>query len=135
MTTLQFSTTLRNDMMNQLQVVGGTTAVLNIYNGALPTNCASSSAGTILASISLPAAFMAAASGGSAAMSGSWADSSADASGTAVHFRIFTDATAATCVTQGDCGLSAAAMILDSVNFTAGQAFSITTFTLTAGNA
>lgn len=135
MTTLQFSTTVRNGMMNQLQTVGGTTAVLNIYNAALPTNCASASSGTILASISLPAAFMAAASGSSAAMSGSWADASADASGTAAHFRIFTDVTAATCVAQGDCGLSAAAMILDSVNFTQGQAFSITTFTLTAGNA
>ena len=135
MTTLQFSTTMRNDMMDQLQVAAGATAVLNIYNGALPVNCASSNAGTVLASISLPTAFMAAASGGSAQMSGSWSDASADASGTAVHFRIFTNATAATCVVQGDCGTTAAALILDSVNFTAGQQFSITTFTLTAGNA
>jgi len=134
MTTLQFSTTMRGNMMNQLQTVAGTTAVLNIYSGALPTNCASASAGTILASISLPSAFMASASGGSAQMTGTWSDASADAAGTAVHFRIFTNATAATCVTQGDCGTTAAALILDSVDFTAGQSFSITTFTLTAGN-
>jgi hypothetical protein len=75
---------------------------------------------------------MAAASGGSKAKSGTWQDASADASGTAAHFRI---KAASTCHMQGSVGTSGTDMIVDSVSFTAGQSFTISTFTLTDGNA
>jgi hypothetical protein len=67
-------------------------------------------------------------------MSGSWADSSADAAGTAGHFRIYkSDGT--TCQMQGTVAASSADMIVDNVVFAAGQAFSVTSFTITDGNA
>jgi hypothetical protein len=75
---------------------------------------------------------MAAASSGTKSILGTWTDASADASGTAGHFRIFQGAT---CHVHGTVGTSGADMIVDSVSFTAGQQFTVTAFTLTAGNA
>jgi hypothetical protein len=79
---------------------------------------------------------MAAASGGTKAKSGTWEDTSADNTGTAAHFRIYaSDGT--TCGAQGTVTVTGGGgdMTVDSVSFTAGQAFSVTGFTLTAGNA
>jgi hypothetical protein len=134
MATLQFSVALRNSRADRLQAIAGTTAVMNIYTGSLPANCAAATTGTLLASIALPAAFMAAASGGAAAMTGTWQDNSADNGGTAAYARIFTDSGATTCVLQGDVGTSGAAVNLDNIVFAAGQNFSITAFTLTEAN-
>jgi hypothetical protein len=77
---------------------------------------------------------MAAASGGAKAKSGTWSDASADATGTAAHFRIH-DSTATTCHVQGTVGTSGTDMIVDSTAFTATQSFTINTFTITDGNA
>jgi hypothetical protein len=77
---------------------------------------------------------MAAASGGTKDKSGTWTDSSADATGTAGHFRLYaSDGT--TCHAQGTVGTSGADMIVDNTSFATGQSFTVTTFTLTAGNA
>jgi hypothetical protein len=79
---------------------------------------------------------MAAASAGAKGMAGTWADSSADASGTAAHFRIY-ESTGTTCGIQGTITAAGGGgdMILDNVVLASGQSFSITTFTLTDGNA
>jgi hypothetical protein len=77
---------------------------------------------------------MAAASSGSKALSGTWQDASADATGTAAHFRVY-DSGGSTCHIQGTVGTSGTDMIVDSVSFTAGQQFNVTSFTLTDGNA
>ena len=61
-----------------------------------------------------------------------WQDTSADATGTAAHFRI---KASATCHIQGTVGTSGTDMIVDSVSFTAGQQFTVTAFTLSDGNA
>lgn len=79
---------------------------------------------------------MAAASGGTKAKNGTWEDTSADNTGTAAHFRIYaSDGT--TCHAQGTVTATGGGgdMTCDNVSFAAGQAFSITGFTLTAGNA
>lgn len=88
----------------------------------------------MLAEITLPSDWAAAASGGSKAKSGTWSDASADGTGTAGHFRIY-DSGGSTCHIQGTVGTSGTDMIVDSVSFTAGQTFTINTFTLTDGNA
>ena len=62
---------------------------------------------------------------------GTWQDASADATGTAAHFRIFQGAT---CHIQGTYGTSGTDMIGDSAAFTAGQSFTITAFPITAAN-
>jgi len=79
---------------------------------------------------------MAAASGGTKALAGSWTDASADATGTAGHFRIYAS-DGVTCHAQGTVTLAGGGgdMICDSLSFTAGQSFTVTSFTLTAGNA
>ena len=86
--------------------------------------------------ITLPSDWMAAASGGSKALSGTWQDTSADASGTAGHFRIYaSDGT--TKHIQGTITVTGGGgdMTLDSVSLTAAQSITITSFTLTDGNA
>ena len=133
---LQLSTAVRNARLDVIETTVGASAVLRIRSGAVPANCAAADAGTVLATVNLPSDWMAAAASGSKALSGSWVDSSADATGTAAHFRLY-DSTGTTCHAQGPVtvGGGGGDMTVDSVSFTAGQQFTVTSFTLTDGNA
>lgn len=133
---LQQSVAVRNAKLDAIETAVGASAVLKIRSGAAPASCATADAGTVLATLSLPADWMAAANAGTKAMSGTWQDTSADAAGTAAHFRIYaSDGT--TCHMQGTISATGGGgdMTLDNIVFAAGQAFSITGFTITAGNA
>lgn len=131
--TIQFSTPVRNALLDAIEAAAGAAAILKIFSGAAPANPAASDSGTVLATLNLPSDWMAAAASGVKAKSGTWQDTSADNSGTAGHFRLYaSDGT--TCHIQGSVGTSGADMILDSVAFTAGQSFTITAFQLTAPN-
>lgn len=131
---LQLSVEVRNARLDTFESAIGTSAVLKIRTGAQPATCATADSGTELATITLPSDWMAAASGGTKALSGTWQDSSADATGTAAHFRLYaSDGT--TCHAQGTVGTSGTDMVVDSVAFTAGQQFTVTAFTLTEPNA
>ncbi len=108
--------------------------MLKIRTGAVPANVAAADSGTVLATLNLPSDWLAAASAGTISLAGTWQDTSADATGTAAHFRIYaSDGT--TAHVQGTVGTSGADMIVDSTSFTAGQSFSVTSFTITDGNA
>jgi hypothetical protein len=134
--TLQYSVAVRNAKLDAVETSIGASAVLKIRTGTVPATCATADAGTVLATCTLPSDWMAAASGGTKAKSGTWEDTSADNTGTAAHFRIYaSDGT--TCGAQGTVTVTGGGgdMTVDSVSFTAGQAFSVTGFTLTAGNA
>lgn len=131
--TLQYSTTVRNAKLDAIETAIGTSAILKIRTGTVPATPATADSGTVLATVNLPSDWMAAASAGAKALSGTWQDTSADATGTAAHFRIY-DSGGSTCHIQGTAGTSGTDMILDSTSFTAGQSFSITTFTITDGN-
>lgn len=131
---LQFSAAVRNARLDAIETTIGATAVLKIRSGPVPADCATADAGTVLATLTLPADWMAAASGGSKAKSGTWQDTSADATGTAAHFRIY-DSGGTVCGLQGTVGVGSGDLQVDSVSFTAGQSFSITGFTITDGNA
>lgn len=128
---LQLSDTVRNAMLDAFETATGTAPTLTIRTGAAPANCAAADSGTVLATITLPTDWMSAASGGVKALLGTWQDTSADATGTAAHFRI---KQGATCHAQGTVGTSGADMIVDSTSFTTGQSFSVTAFSLTAPN-
>jgi hypothetical protein len=131
---IQLSTTVRNARLDAIESTIGTDAVLKIRTGAAPADVATADSGTVLASLTLPSDWMAAAASGAKAKSGTWQDASADNSGTAAHFRVYaSDGT--TAHMQGTVGTSGTDMIVDSVSFTAGQSFTINTFTLTDGNA
>lgn len=133
---LQLSTAVRNAQANAIEATIGTSAILKIRSGAAPADCATADSGTVLATLALPSDWMAAASGGAVAKSGTWQDSSADASGTAGHFRLYaSDGT--TCHAQGTVTATSGGgdMEVQNTNFAAGQSFSITSFTITMGNA
>ncbi|HNT76857.1 MAG TPA: hypothetical protein PKH77_17745 [Anaerolineae bacterium] len=132
---LQLSVAARNARLDSLETAIGTAAVLKIFTGSPPADCATANSGTVLATLTLPSDWMAAASSGSKAKSGTWQDASADASGTAGYFRIFaSDGT--TCHLQGtvtETG-SGGDLELDNTDIGAGQSVTITGFTLTEAN-
>ena len=133
---VQFSTAVRNAMLDAWETAISTSAVLKIRTGAQPATCATADSGTVLATLNLPSDWMAAAASGSKAKSGTWEDTSADATGTAAHWRLYaSDGT--TCHAQGTVTATGGGgdMTVDSTSFTSGQSFTVTTFTLTAGNA
>lgn len=130
---LQYSTTLRNNQLDQVESTTGASPKLQIRSGAPPANCAAADSGTLLCEITLPSDWMAAASAGSKAKSGTWSGTGA-ADGVAGHFRIKDNAGTTTHI-QGTVGESAADAIIDNENVGNGQAVTVDTFTLTAGNA
>lgn len=133
---IQLSTAVRNAILDQIETTIGTAAVLKIRTGAAPATCATADSGTVVATLSLPSDYMAAASSGSKALTGTWQDASADATGTAAHFRLYaSDGT--TCHMQGTVTATGGGgdLVVDNVSFASGQSFTVTTFTLTAPGA
>lgn len=133
---IQLSTAVRNARLDSIESTCGTSAVLKIFTGTVPANCGSADSGTTLATVNLPSDWMAAASGGSKAKSGTWEDTSADATGTAAHFRLYNSG-ATVCHLQGTVTATGGGgdMEVDNTSFSSGQQFTVSTFTLTDGNA
>lgn len=130
---IQFSTTVRNARLDAIETTIGTAPTLEIRTGAPPANCAAADSGTVIATLTLPSDWLAAASGGSKALSGTWQDASADAAGTAGHFRI---KAGATCHIQGTCSATGGGgdMTFDNAVFALSQQINVTSFTLTDAN-
>ena len=84
---LQLSVTVRNARLDAIETAIGVSPILKIRTGTAPANCAAADTGTVLATLTLPSDWMAAASAGAKAKSGTWQDSSADATGTAAESR------------------------------------------------
>jgi hypothetical protein len=133
---LQLSVSVRNARLDQIESTIGASAILQIRSGAQPADCAAADSGTLLASMTLPSDWMAAAASGSKAKSGTWEDASADATGTAAHFRI-KDSTGTTCHLQGSVSGTGGGgdLELNNTSIAAGQTVTITGFTLTDANA
>lgn len=134
--TIQLSVAVRNARLDAIETAIGASAILKIRSGSVPATCATADAGTVLATVNCPSDYLAAASSGSKAKSGTWEDTSADATGTAAHFRLYaSDGT--TCHLQGTVTITGGGgdMTVDNTSFAAAQAFTITGFTLTDGNA
>lgn len=133
---IQMSFSVRNARLDAIESTIGTAGVLKIFTGSVPANCGAANSGTELASITLPSDWMTAASSGSKSKSGTWEDTSANDTGTAGHFRLYaSDGT--TCGMQGTVTITGGGgdMTVDNTSFTAGQSFTVTTFTLTEGGA
>lgn len=132
---IQLSVAVRNARLDAIETAIGTSAVMKIFTGSAPANCAAADSGTVLATLSLPSDWMAAASSGSKAKSGTWQDTSADNTGTAAHFRVYaSDGT--TCGIQGTVTATGGGgdLTVDNTSFASGQSFTVTGFTLTDGN-
>ena len=125
------NTTHRNTMLDGIDATYNS-ATLTVRSGAAP-GAGSAAAGTVLATVTLPADAFAAASGGTKAKAGTWSDASADATGTAAHFRavatggeIF-EGTVTVTGGGGDLQLASVALV-------AGVPFTITSFNLSLSN-
>lgn len=132
---LQLSVTVRNARLDAIETAIGTSAILRIRSGAAPANTGTADSGTVLASATLPSDWLAAASSGSKALSGTWQDGSADNAGTAGHFRIY-DSGGTVCHMQGTVTATGGGgdMTVDNTSFAAAQVFNVTSFSLTDAN-
>lgn len=133
---VQNSVAVRNARLDSDEATIGASPIMRIRTGAQPADCATADSGTVLAELTLPSDWMNAASGGTKTKAGTWQDASANATGTAGHYRIYaSDGT--TCHEQGSITATGGGgdMTVDSTSFTSGQSFTVTTYTKTAGNA
>lgn len=133
---VKISAAVRNARLDAIESVIGAAAVLKIRTGAPPTNIADADSGIVLSAIALPSDWMSAAASGTKTKLGTWSDASADAAGTAAHFRVYAS-DGVTQHIQGTVTITGGGgdMTLDSDVITVGQLVVITTFTLTDGNA
>lgn len=130
----QFSVAARNAALDVIETTIGASPTLELRTGAPPATTATADSGTLLATMTLPADWMAAAASGQKTLLGTWQDASADAAGTAGHFRIKAGATTHI---QGTVTISGAGgdMTLDNNVIATGQQITITAFTIIAGGA
>lgn len=133
---LQLSVAVRNAQLDAIETTIGASAIMKIFSGAQPASCAAVDSGTVLATLALPADWLAAAASGSKAKLGTWQDTSADAAGTAGHWRIY-DSVGTTCHAQGSVTATGGGgdMTVDNTSFAAGQSFTVNTFQFNRGNA
>ncbi len=134
---LQFSTALRNAMLDAIETIGGTSVILEIRSGSQPANCAAASTGTLLASITLDADWAAAAASGAKAFQTlPDSDTSADGTGTAAHFRLFKSDTT-TCFMQGSVTATSGGgdLEIDNTSIASGQQVDLDSWTITAPGA
>jgi hypothetical protein len=132
---IQLSVEVRNARLDSIESTVGTAPILTIRTGAPPANTAAANSGTVLGTLTLPSDWLAAAASGSKAKSGTWQDTSADAAGTAGHFRIHNSGNTL-CHMQGTITATGGGgdMTLDSVAVSSGQTITITTFVMTDAN-
>ena len=131
-----FSHAVRSAMVDVIETTIGASAIMKIWSGTPPANAraADTGDGSVLAQLDLPASWMAAAVDGVAAKDGTWSDTSANAAGTATHFRIYTGPGGTVCGIQGSVGQGSGDLSLDNTTIAVGQVVTVTAFGLTAGN-
>jgi hypothetical protein len=123
-----------NSLVNGANGVSFDSGVLEIRTGS-PPGPDNADSGTLLASISLPADAFDAASGGQSLKLGTWQDSSADASGTAGHFRMKRSGDSGGASTtairiEGTVGQGSGDLSLDNTNIATGQRVTIDSFSI-----
>lgn len=133
--TLKYSVAVRNARLDSIEVVVGTAPILRMYSGSPPANITDSATGDLLAEMTLPSDWMAAASGGTKAKSGTWEDTSANDDGDLGYWRIYDSGDTAAHL-QGTITATGGGgdMTVDNVSVASGQKVTVTSFTLTAGN-
>lgn len=137
---LQYSTTLRNNMLNENTAITevwnttiGASASLIVYTGAAPVNCGTPASGTTLVTITLNSAPFGASSSETITLNGLTLSANAAASGTAGYFRIVDGS--AVCHVQGTCGQGSGDLSFNNTAIVSPQTVQITGFTITAPGA
>lgn len=130
---IRYSAAARTTQMTALNTEIGNGAILRIYSGTRPASVAASITGTVLAELTCGSPFGTVSNGVLTAASITQ-DSSANATGTATHFRLF-QSNGTTAVLDGDVGTSGSDLNLTSTSITSGQPVQITSFVLTRAGA
>lgn len=132
---IQLSVAVRNARLDAIETTISTTPFLDLRTGAQPADCATADSGTELVHMALPSDWMAAAASGAKAKAGTWS-TTATGDGDAAHFRI-KDTGDTTCHMQGSVTATSGGgdIELDNITIASAQTVTITTFTLTDGNA
>jgi len=132
---LKLSTAVRNARLDAIESTAGASAIMKMFTGSAPANCAAADSGTKVAELALPSDWMAAASGGSKAKSGTWQDASADNAGTLGHWRLYAS-DGVTCHAQGTITATGGGGDLEVQNTSvaAGQQITVTSFQFNDGN-
>ncbi len=133
---IQESVAVRNAKGNAYEATIGTAPILKIRTGAQPATCATADSGTVLATITLPSDWYNAFGSGTSTKIGTWEDTSADAAGTAAHYRLY-DSAGTTCHEQGSVTATGGGgdLTLDNNVLASGQDVVITSWNRTIGNA
>jgi hypothetical protein len=133
---IQLSVAARNARLDAIETAAGATAKLSIRTGAAPANCAAADSGALVKQFTLDSDWMAAASSGAKSKLGTISAAATGAMSAAGHFRIYDNA-GTTCHIQGSASVSADSpdMVLDNINIAIGQTVTVSSFTLTDGNA
>lgn len=129
----KYDTTTRNDQLAVLTTRIGNAGLLRIYSGTRPANVAAAITGTLLAELTLGSPFAPAPSGGVLTANAVTGDTSANATGTATHFRIF-QSNGTTAIMDGDVGTSGSDLNLTSTSIVATEPVNVTSLTVTRGN-
>lgn len=127
----RLSTSARNaacDAIVDLLDVGGT-ASIRVRTGSQPTNVGDSDSGTLLGTLTCSATAFGSSSSGTATANSITSDSSADNSGTAGHFRMYSGG--GTCIADGTCGQGTGDLSFDNSTIVSGGVIAITSFTVT----
>lgn len=135
--TVQWSTALRNALLDQWEASIGTNPRLRIFSGSPPLNCGVvSDSGTLLAEFVLGSDWAPAASGGIKTISGLPMDTTGLAAGNAAHYRI-KDNAGTTCHEQGTVTISGGGgdATIDNPSIAVGQTVTLTAYTKTAPGA
>ncbi len=133
---LQFSTTYRNALLDQLATTLGGSEKLKIFTGSAPANCGTADSGTKLAEFDLASSGdWNAASGGQKTLASLPLNTTGAASGTAGYFRMYDSV--GTCPLQGTVTATGGGgdMTVDNTSIASGQTVNLTGFTLTAPGA
>lgn len=133
---LQYSIPVRNAKLDTVESTIGTVPIMELRTGTQPADCATAASGTLLAQSALPSDWLAAASAGSKAKSGTWTLTGL-ASGSIGYFRIYDSGSPSACHIQGSVTATGGGgdLTVDNVSIAAAQIVTVNTFTLTAGNA
>ena len=133
---LQYSVAVRNARLDVVESTIGAAAIMELRSGTPPADCATAASGTLLAQAALPSDWMAAASSGSKAKSGTWTLTGL-AAGTIGHFRVYEPGSPSGCHIQGTVTATGGGgdMTVDNTSIAVSQTVTVNSFTLTAGNA
>ena len=133
--TVQRSVAVRNASLDSFETTVGIDPFLDLRTLAPPANCAAADTGVEIVHMQLPTDWLGAAAAGVKAKAGVWSGAGA-AAGNVGHYRI-KDTTDTTCHEQGTVTATGGGgdLELDNINIANLQVVTISTWTVTDGNA